>query len=311
MKLTFLGTSSGAPTRTRNVSSLALQWPQTGKIWLFDCGEGTQHQILRSPLRLSQLERVFITHLHGDHLFGLAGLLATRSMQDGGETSITLYGPPGLTDYVRCSLDLSQTHLGYPLPIETVGNTPVYEDASVRVTCAPLVHRITVFGYAVEEKPQPGRFNVEKARALGVPPGPLYGRLKNGERIVLPDGRTLDGAEFVEPPRPGRKLVVCGDTVYTPNAVALAQDADVLVHEATYLEEDLSLAARGRHATALSAARVAREANARLLILTHFSPRYEAGARLGDLLAEAQSLFPSTLLAYDFFSYEVPRRSSP
>lgn len=309
MKITFLGTSSGAPTRARNVSSIALQWSQTGKLWLFDCGEGTQHQVLRSPLRLSQLERVFFTHLHGDHLFGITGLLATRSMMEANTTPVALYGPAGLAEYLQCTLDGSQTRLGYPIQIKAVTGGRVYEDESVRVECAPLIHRAPTFGYAIVEKEQTGRFDVEMAQALGVPAGPLYGRLKQGESVTLPDGRTIHGADLVGPPRPGRKLVYCGDTTYTPNAVALARDADVLIHEATYLEEDRPLAVRAQHSTALSAARVAREASVQLLLLTHISPRYEAGGRLNDLLAEARSVFPNTLLADDFFTYEIPRKS--
>jgi len=309
MKITFLGTSSGAPTRARNVSSIALQWSQTGKLWLFDCGEGTQHQILRSPLRLSQLERVFFTHLHGDHLFGIAGLLATRSMMEANTSPVTLYGPAGLGAYLQCTLDASQTRLAYPIKTQIIAGGPVYEDETVRVECAPMVHRAPAFGYAIVEKEQTGRFDVEKAQALGIPAGPLYGRLKQGESVTLPDGRTVHGADLVGPPRPGRKLVTCGDTAFTPNAISLARDADVLIHEATYLEEDRPLAVRAQHSTALSAARVAREARVQLLILTHFSPRYEAGGRLADLLAEARSAFPNTLLAEDFFTYEIPRKS--
>jgi ribonuclease Z len=311
MKLTFLGTSSGTPSRMRNVSSVALQWSHDGSLWLFDCGEGTQHQILRSPLRLSQLERIFFTHLHGDHLFGLPGLLATRSMQEGGVSPVTLYGPPGLSRYVRCSLDVSQTRLGYPYTVTEIRPGSVYEDDVVQVECLPLVHRIETYGYAVQEKAQPGRFDVEQAQALGIPPGPLYGRLKRGETITLDDGRVIEGQTLVAPPRPGRKLVLCGDTVYTPNAVALARDADVLIHEATHVQADRALAERSMHSTALSAAQVAREANAQTLILTHISNRYQegAGSQLSDLLTEARSVFPNTLLAHDFMTFEIPRRS--
>ncbi len=309
MKITFLGTSSGAPSRTRNVSGIALQLPPRGALWLFDCGEGTQHQIGRSPLRLSRLEKVFFTHLHGDHLFGLPGLLASRSLQDGGVTPVTLYGPPGLAEYARCAIEVSQTHLGYPLSVETVAPGAVYQDEDLRVVCAPVAHGVASFGYAVQEKEQPGRFAVDRARALGIPEGPLYARLKSGETITLADGRTIRGAELVGPPRPGRKVVYCGDTTYTRSAVELARGADVLIHEATYLHEDEALARRARHATAVMAAEVAREAGVRVLLLTHFSPRYESdgGSRMGDLLAEARAVFPGTLLARDLWSYEVPR----
>lgn len=307
MKITFLGTSAGTPNRGRNVSSVAIQLPEQGRLWLIDCGEATQHQILRSPIRLSQLDRVFFTHLHGDHLFGLPGLLASRSMQNGGTDSVTLHGPRGLEDFVRCALEVSQSHLGYPVRVEVVHPGVVYEDNFVRVVCAPVAHRVEAYGYAIEEKPQTGRFDVELAKALGVPAGPLYGVLKNGGTITLPDGHSIDGATLIGPPRSGRKIVHCGDTIYTPRSVELAQGADVLIHEATYLSEDLIQAERGRHSTAAMAAQVAHEAGVRQLILTHFSARYEAGARLGELLTEAQNIFPNTLLAHDFMTYEVAR----
>jgi ribonuclease Z len=292
----------------RNVSSMALQLPEQGVLWLFDCGEGTQHQILRSPLRLSQLERLFFTHLHGDHLFGLPGLLASRSMQNGGTTPVTLYGPAGLEEYVRVSLDISQSHPGYPILCEVVRPGVVYEDEAFQVVCAPMRHRVEAYGYAVLERAQPGQFDAAAAQALVIPPGPLYGRLKSGETLTLPDGRVVHGADLIGPPRPGRKIVHCGDTIYTPAAVELAKGADVLIHEATYLQADLAQAQRGLHSTATMAAQTAQRADVGLLILTHFSARYEAGSGLAHLLAEARAIFPNTVLAYDFFTYEAPRR---
>jgi ribonuclease Z len=310
LKITFLGTSSGAPSIDRNVSSLALQQDQRSALWIFDCGEGTQHQVLRSRLRLSQLERLFITHLHGDHVFGLGGLLASRSLQQGGVTPVTLYGPSGLREYLRGVLDITQTRLGYPIQIEQIRTGVVYEDARVRVVCAPMRHRIEAYGYAIEEKEQPGHFDVRRAQALGIPAGPLYGRLKNGESILLADGRTFLGADFVGPPQPGRKVAFTGDTSFTENAVELARHADLLIHESTYLQEDLELAQRSMHSTSMMAANVAVQAGVKTLILTHFSTRYdsESASRMGDLLAEARAIFPNTFLAYDFWSYEIPRR---
>jgi ribonuclease Z len=210
---------------------------------------------------------------------------------------------------MRCSMNISETRLAYPISVETVSAGQIYEDETLRVVCATLKHRVKAWGYAVIEKDQPGHFEAEKAKALGIPPGPLYGRLKNGETITLPDGRIINGAELVGPTRPGRKVVYCSDTIYTPNAVELARDADVLIHESTYLEEDLALAERAQHSTAAMAARVALEAGVKTLILTHFSPRYEAdaGSRMDEMLSQARAIFPHTLLAHDFWSYEVKR----
>jgi ribonuclease Z len=307
VKLTFLGTSAGSPSRTRNVTSIGLQWMQEGSLWLFDCGEGTQQQILRSPLRLSQLERIFFTHLHGDHLFGLIGLLASRSLIKGVTTPVTLYGPPGLEEYVRCSLDVSETHLRYPLPIEMVQEGVIYEDDTRKVVASALSHRILTYGYAVIEKPKPGEFDAARAAELGIAPGPVYGLLKKGETITLDDGRTINGAELVGPSRPGRKVVICGDTGVTPNTVKLAENADVLVHEATFMESEADRAMAVAHSTTVQAATAARDANAKALILTHFSPRYESGgqSQMDALLAEAQAVFPDTHLAEDFWSYEI------
>jgi ribonuclease Z len=311
VKITFLGTSAGAPTRFRNVTAVALQLPQRGSCWLFDCGEGTQHQFMRAPqLRLSLIEKIFITHLHGDHIFGLPGLLATRSMQSGCETGVTLYGPEGLEAFLKNALTMSSSQLQYPVEIKTIAAGQVCEDSQVRVTCGLLAHRVPTFGYAVSEKTQAGRFDVEQARALGIPEGPLYGKLKNGETVTLPDGRVIDGKTLTGPPRPGRKVVICGDTYYTPMTARLAQDADLIVHEATHLEEDLPLAKRALHSTARIAAEAAKAAGAKSLYLTHFSARYEGegGSRLNELLAEARAVFPNTELARDFLSVEVPAR---
>lgn len=309
MKITFLGTSSGAPSRTRNMTSLALQLPQRPVLWLFDCGEGTQHQILRSPLKLSQMDRIFITHLHGDHLFGLPGLLASRSLQNGGETAVTLYGPQGLSDFLRGVLESSRTRLGYPISVERVHPGTVYEDAHFQVLCAPMKHGVEAYGYAIVEKDQPGHFDVERAQQLGIPAGPIYGQLKRGETVTLTDGRVIEGAGLCGPTLKGRKVVFCGDTTFTPNAVRLAQGADLLIHEATYIQEDLALAERANHSTAIMAAEVARQAGVKRLVLTHFSLRYESegGATLEDLLAQARGVFPNTTLAYDFMSIEVFR----
>jgi len=308
MRITFLGTSSGTPTRGRNVTSIALQLPQSSTLWLFDCGEGTQHQVLRSPLRLSQLERIFFTHLHGDHLFGLPGLLASRSMGGGGETALTLYGPAGLSQFIRSALKYSETKLNYPIQIQTIEPGLVWEDDQYRVECLPLRHRIPAYGYSVTERDQAGTFDVEKAKALGIPFGPLYGRLKAGETISLADGRTFQGQDFVGPTQRGRKVVYCSDTIYSPQAVYLATGADVLIHESTYVAADVDLAERGMHSTATMAAQVAQKAGVRQLILTHFSPRYEAEERgLSTMLAEAQAIFPEVLLAKDFWVYEVAK----
>jgi ribonuclease Z len=297
------------PTRARNVSCVALRPPQRGEVWLFDCGEGTQHQLLRSDINISQITRVFITHLHGDHVYGLMGLLATCGMS-GNVRGISLYGPRGLEQYVNEVSRRTQLHTSYPLEVNTVEEGLVFEDDEYAITCAPLRHRLTAFGYRVTEKDRPGHFDVERARELGIPFGPLYGKLKRGESVTLPDGRTFDGAGFCGPTERGRVVAYCTDTTYCANAVELARGADVLIHEATFADADESLAVRSTHSTARMAARVASEAGVRSLVLTHFSPRYFPGNEVGpdELLGEARAVFPQTESAHDFLSIDVRRR---
>lgn len=309
MQITFLGTSSGVPTRSRNVSSIALRLPQRAEVWLFDCGEGTQHQILRSEIRVSQITRIFITHMHGDHIYGLMGLLASAGLA-GNPSRIDIYGPPKLEEYLRACGRFSQTHFSYPVKVHTVEPGLVFEDTEFTVTCAPLTHRVPAFGYRVTEKDKPGRFDVERAIALGIPSGPIYGRLKRGEVVTLPDGRIINGAELCGEPQVGRAFVYCTDTIFCDNAVELARGADVLVHEATFAHQDAELAYQRLHSTSTMAAQVALSAGVQQLIMTHFSPRYAPGNAivLEDLLTEARSIFPNTLMAHDFLVHEIERR---
>ncbi len=309
MQITFLGTSSGVPTRSRNVSSIALKLPQRGELWLFDCGEGTQHQFLRSELKVSQLSRIFITHMHGDHIFGLPGLLASCGLA-GNVKRIDLYGPSGLEDYLKACSHYSKTHFSYPINIHKNQPDLIYEDEEYLVSCGYLKHRVTAFGYRITEKDKPGHFNVEKAKALGIPPGPIYAKLKQGAVVTLPDGRIINGRSLCGAPQKGRTFVYCTDTVFCENAIELAQDADVLVHEATFAHQDADMAFQRLHSTSTMAAQVALAANVKTLIMTHFSPRYAPGntLRIDDLLKEAQAIFPNTKLAYDFFNYDIPRR---
>ncbi len=310
IRVTFLGTSSGVPTRYRNVSGVALQLPQRPEIWLFDCGEGTQHQLIRhDDLKSSQIRRIFITHMHGDHIYGLPGLLASCGMSNPPDR-IDIYGPPELDDYLKWVLRYSETRLQYPVDVHPIQTGLVFQDADYSVYSAPLEHRIPAHGYRVVEHDRPGTFNVEKAKADGIPSGPVYGQLKAGKTVTLEDGRVLDGSDYVAPPVPGRKVAYCTDTIYCENAVDLARAADLVIHEATYAEVDVLLAKRSKHSTAMMAAQVAAKAKAHTLMLTHFSPRYgkEAQISLEDLQSEAQSIFPNTLIARDRMTHEVPRR---
>lgn len=309
MQITFLGTSSGVPTRSRNVSSVALRLPQRAELWLFDCGEGTQHQILRSELKISQLSRIFITHMHGDHIFGLMGLLASCGLA-GNVQRIDIYGPPGLSEYLQACQRYSHTHLSYPIKVHAVRPGIIYEDEEFVVSCGALHHRVTAFGYRIAEKDRSGRFDIEKAKAMEIPPGRVYGQLKRGETVTLPDGRVFHGKDFCGETEIGRKIAYCTDTVYCDGAVDLAQDVDVLIHESTFAHQDADMAFQRLHSTSTMAAQTALNARAHNLIMTHFSPRYAPGnnLELKDLLKEARAIFPKTQMAHDFLTYEVPRR---
>jgi ribonuclease Z len=308
VEITFLGTSSGVPTRFRNVSSIALRLPQRAEVWLFDCGEGTQHQLLRSDIKTSQLRRIFITHLHGDHIFGLMGLLATCGLA-GSAQDVDIYGPSGLAEYLRACSKYSYTHFGDRLRVHTVYPGIVYEDEEFIVSCGLLKHRVPAQGYRIVEKDRPGRFDVERATALGIPPGPLYGKLKKGETVTLADGRKIRGTDLCGETEIGRKIAYCTDTIFCDGAIELAENVDVLIHEATFAHQDAGLAFESLHSTSTMAAQVALAARVKLLLMTHFSPRYFPGNSLdvSNLLEEARSIFPHTKLAYDFLTYEVPR----
>ena len=311
MQVTFLGTSSGVPTRGRNVSAVALRLPQRSELWLFDCGEGTQHQFLRSELRVSQLRRIFITHMHGDHVFGLPGLLASLGLA-GTCNGIDLYGPDPLRDYLEGVLRTSSTRIGYPLRSHRVKDAAasgavLLDDDDITVRCTKLIHRVPAYAYRVDQKPRAGRFDVEQARVLGIPPGPIYAELKAGREVVLDDGRIINGASLCGPERPGCSVVYCTDTVFSEAAVELAQGADLLIHESTFSHAEAEMAFARQHSTSTMAAQTALAAGVKQLMLTHLSPRYVPGNPVtpDDLLNEARAIFPNTELAKDFLSVEV------
>ncbi|MFD1774530.1 ribonuclease Z [Paenibacillus rhizophilus] len=309
MEIYFLGTNAGVPTLQRNVSSVALRLLEERRsLWMFDCGEGTQHQVLRSPLRLGRLEKLFITHLHGDHLFGLPGLLSSRGYQ-GGTAPMTVYGPPGLKAFLDISLSVSQSRVPYKLEVIEHNGGLIFEDESFKVESALLEHRIDSYGYRVTEKDRPGSLNTERLKAYGLKPGPLYGVLKSGRNVTTDEGITIAAADVLSEPKRGRIITVLGDTRPCGNSIPLAREADLLVHEATFSHELAKMARDYHHSTTVQAAEIAKEAHARQLILTHFSSRYGSLDELIPLLEEARSIFPNTLLAEEFRLYPVERKT--
>jgi ribonuclease Z len=311
MEITFLGTASAMPTRRRNVASLALRLPDRREVWLFDCGEATQHRLLISPLRPPQIRRIFISHLHGDHVYGLPGLLTSLGLL-GAEGAVDVHGPAGLAELVETSLRVSHSFCSFPIHVHPLASGPLLTDGDLAVRCAQLDHGVASFGFRIEEAPRPGRFDVARAAELGVPPGPLYGALKAGGSVTLADGRRVEGASLTAPDEPGRVVTICGDTRPCDAAVELARDADLLVHEATFGESRRAMAAERGHSTAAQAAEVARAAGARRLLITHFSARYQEGGEetVEDLLREARAVFPATDAAADLLAVAVPRRTA-
>ncbi|TYS68218.1 ribonuclease Z [Sutcliffiella horikoshii] len=300
MKLTFLGTGSGVPAKHRNVSSLALHIDdKEGSVWLFDCGEATQHQILHTSLKPRKISKIFITHLHGDHIFGLPGLLSSRSFQ-GGETPLTVYGPVGIKEYIETSLRVSMTHVKYPIVIEEFEEDGLFlEEEDFTIIGKLLVHGIASFGFRIVQKDLPGALLMDKVKQSNIPSGPHLQELKEGKSVTLSDGRIVEGNDYIGPPKKGKVITILGDTRYTPVAVELAEAADVLIHEATFAAKDELLAKEYFHSTTVQAATVAREAGASQLLLTHISARYQKEDVL-SLMEEAKEIFSNTVVVNDF-----------
>ena len=311
MNITFLGTSSGVPTLTRNVSSLALKLSQKAEVWLFDCGEGTQHQLIKSTIKSSQIRKIFITHMHGDHIYGLPGLLATLGLS-GNSKGIDIYGPSNLKNYISSALKNSYCRISFPLKFYEVENSAqtnsnLFEDEFMEVKCASLKHRLPAYGYRVNEKDKPGQFNLEKAKKLNIPAGPIYGKLHSGQRVELEDGRILYGSDFCGEPRKGESFVYCTDTIFSERAVELSKNVDLLVHESTFSDKDEEMAFEKLHSTTTMAAKTALLSNAKKLVLTHLSPRYtpKSSVKPIDLLNEAKQIFPNTFLAKDLLTTKI------
>lgn len=293
------------PAKLRNVTSIALKLlEERGAIWLFDVGEATQHQILHTSIKPRRIEKIFITHLHGDHIYGLPGLLSSRSFQ-GGETEVTVYGPKGIKQYIEMSLSLSQTYLKYPLDIIEISEGVIFEDEQFVVEVRLLEHGIPSYGYRITEKDRPGTLLADKLIEAGVKPGPIYKQIKNGESVTLVDGRVLDPNEFLGSEQKGRVVTILGDTRYCENALVLAKEADLLVHEATFSKGEETLAFEYFHSTTYQAADIARRAGCKQLCLTHISSRYDRN-EWRELVAEAKETFPNTDIAEDFKEIHIP-----
>jgi ribonuclease Z len=300
LDVVFLGTSGATPTAQRAPAATLVR--RGGERILFDCAEGTQRQLLRCDVGLLELREVFLTHFHADHYLGLPGMLKTYSLR-GRDLPLTIYGPHGLRALLT-SLRRIFGRLTYQ--VETVELEPGdrLERGGYRLEAFAVNHGVPAVGYALVEHERPGRFDVETADALGVPDGPERGVLQRGEALTLDEGRRIEPAQVLGPPREGRKLVLTGDTAPAASVVEAAAGADLLVHEATFLGEERERAHETLHSTAGEAALVAREAGVRMLALTHLSTRYFGH----EVVEEARELFPDTVVPRDFDVIELPFR---
>ena len=299
LRITFLGTSSSRPTVRRNVSGIAVQ--REGQLFLFDCGEGTQRQMMKYGVGFG-VNEIFISHLHADHYLGLPGLLRTMSLQ-GREAELVVWGGEGTQGPLQTAIELGGDRLQFPVVVRELptGEAVRYDGFEIRAFA--VEHTAASIGLAMVEQNRLGRFDVDLARRLGVPEGPLFGRLHRGEDVRLEDGKVVRGEDVVGPARSGRSVVFSGDTRPCASTVAAALGADLLIHEATFSEEEAERARETRHSTAREAGTVARQAGVRKLVLTHFSARHSE--QVHRLLREAETAYPA-VAAEDGSTLEVP-----
>jgi len=301
LRVVFLGTAGSIPTLQRGLPAIAVQ--RRGELILFDCGEGVQRQMIRAGIGFHRKTKVFITHMHGDHVLGLPGLFQTMSLLDR-ERKLEVYGPLGIRAFVEATQQTVQFTLTFPIEVfETEDNGVVCEEREYEVHAILVDHVIPSLAYALTEKPRPGRFHPEKTMALGVPEGPLWSKLQHGSAVKLPNGRVVKPEEVLGPPRLGRKIVYTGDTRPVKNLAEFAGNADLLIHDATFDDELWERAREDGHSTPSQAAETAKKAGAKRLVLTHISARYKDPSLL---LEQAQKVFPRVELAEDFMKIDLP-----
>lgn len=298
IKAFILGTASSIPTKDRNPPSVVV-WRE-GTYYMFDCGEGTQRQMMKAGLGFNRDMKIFITHMHGDHVLGLPGLLQTMGFL-GRDKPLEVYGPRGLRAFVNCIFRTLNIKLTYDLNLKMVKEGVVYEDDEVVIKAKKGRHGIVNYSYRFEEKPRPGRFDVDKAIALGVPKGPLWKRLQEGHTVYV-EGRAVRPEDVLGPPRPGLSIGVSGDTRATEELAKFFEGVDLLIFESTYTEEHKRIAKEYLHSTASEAAQLAKRARVKALVLTHVSNRYE---NMEVVLQEARGVFENSYLVSDLTTIEI------
>jgi len=301
LRIVFLGTAGSVPTPKRGLPAVIIQ--RKGEQILFDCGEGVQRQMMRAKSGFHRKMKVFVSHMHGDHVLGLPGLLQTMALLDR-ERKLEVYGPPGIKRFIESIRETVQFVLTFPVEVYEIEKAgTVCEEKEYVAEAVWANHVIPNLAYALIEKPRPGKFYPEKAKALGVPEGPLWSKLQHGLKVKLPNGRIVKPEEVVGPLRPGRKIVYTGDSRPFRGFVKFAAGADLLIHDATLDDELAERAEEDGHSTPSQAAKNAKKAKVNQLILTHISARYENTSILSE---QAQKIFKNTKVAEDFMKVEIP-----
>lgn len=303
-EVVFLGTGAAVPTRFRNLSSTAVVW--NGELLLFDCGEATQMQMRKARLRPGRLSRIFISHFHGDHIFGLPGLLTSLHMAECTQ-DVHLYGPAGLASFIDFHRAFAKFTLKYPLHIHEVPDEQEQQEWHVdgyRIVARALQHRVRCLGFAVIEAERPGKFDSRQAAALGIPPGPDRSRLQQGEPVRNSQGELVEPHRVMGPARRGHHFAYCVDTAPSEAAVELARQADLLVHEGTFAAGEEASAVEAGHSTTAQAAEIGKQAGVRRLVITHISGRYMPHQE-ADLLEPARAIFPDTVIARDLMRIKI------
>jgi ribonuclease Z len=304
MRIVLLGTSSAVPTLTRGLSATAVI--RDGDVFLFDCGEGTQLQLMRSGVKRSRIHSIFIGHLHGDHLYGIAGLLSTMHL-DGREEPLNVFGPEGIRNYLNASFRTADLQFRFGLRVQEFPRGfrgRVLDEREFYVDALPLDHSIFCLGWRLQEKTKAGTFNLEEAQALGIPRGPMYRRLQQGESVTLEDGRIVRPEMVLGAPRPGKSVVYCLDTQFSDRSIELAENCTALIHESTFGPDGVDLARDRKHATMEDAARVAKEANVGQLVATHFSSRYD-NRQVVKIGNDARAIFENITVGRDLLEVEI------
>lgn len=301
LRVVFLGTSGSVPTLKRSLPSVVVQCPRDQ--WMFDCGENVQRQMMQAKVSFHRKMKIFITHLHGDHVLGLPGLLQTMALMDRKE-SVQIYGPVGIKDFLVCTKETLNFGLNYPVEINQIlSEGVVCDEEEYQVIATKSNHAVESYAYAFVEKPRPGRFYPKQALSLGVAAGELWSKLQGGEEITLADGKVVKPSDVMGPTRAGRKIIYTGDTKPFEAFAKFAAGADLIIHDCTFDDSLTEKAGVDGHSTPNQAAGQAKAANAKQLVLFHISARYP-NAEL--LLEQAKKIFPNTLLAEDFLELELP-----